>query len=223
MVPNFDKFSSMQDLAQIRKEYSLNKLDEKSINTSPFKQFEAWFNEALTAKVLEPNAMTLATVSTNNRPSARIVLLKGFADNGFTFYTNYQSNKGKDLLENPYCSLSFFWPELERQIRIEGITERVSAADSDAYFNSRPRESRLGAWTSPQSSVIASRQILEERYKTIEKDHVGRETIKRPSQWGGYLVKPFLLEFWQGRESRLHDRLVYTLTDGGWKISRLAP
>jgi pyridoxamine 5'-phosphate oxidase len=223
MVPNFDKFSNMQDLAQIRKEYSLSKLDEKSINASPFKQFELWFNEALTAKVLEPNAMTLATVSPNNRPSSRIVLLKGFTNAGFTFYTNYQSSKGKDLLDNPYCSLSFFWPELERQIRIEGTAERVSAEDSDAYFNSRPRESRLGAWTSPQSSVIASRQILEERYKVIEKDHAGKETIKRPSQWGGYLVKPFLLEFWQGRVSRLHDRIVYTLVDGSWKISRLAP
>lgn len=213
----------MQDLAQIRKEYRLHTLDEKSINASPFKQFETWFNEALTANVLEANAMTLATVSANNRPSARIVLLKGFTDQGFTFYTNYQSSKGKDLIENPYCSLSFFWPELERQVRIEGVSERVSAAESDAYFNSRPRESRLGAWTSPQSSVIASRQILEERYKTIEKQYAGQDVIKRPTQWGGYLVKPFLIEFWQGRPSRLHDRIQYTLVDGNWKVSRLAP
>jgi pyridoxamine 5'-phosphate oxidase len=213
----------MQDLAQIRKEYRLLSLDEKSINASPFKQFETWFNEALTANVLEPNAMTLATVSANNRPSARIVLLKGFTDQGFTFYTNYMSSKGKDLAENPYCSLSFFWPELERQVRIEGVSERVSAAESDAYFNSRPRESRLGAWTSPQSSAIASRQILEERYKTIEKEYAGQDVIKRPKQWGGYLVKPFLIEFWQGRPSRLHDRILYTLAEGSWKLSRLAP
>lgn len=213
----------MQDLAQIRKEYRLHTLDEKTINSSPFKQFETWFNEALNANVLEPNAMTLATVSANNRPSARIVLLKGFTDQGFTFYTNYQSGKGKELAENPYCSLSFFWPELERQVRIEGVSERVSAADSDAYFNSRPRESRLGAWTSPQSSVIASRQILEDRYKTIEKQYADQEIIKRPTQWGGYLVKPFLIEFWQGRPSRLHDRIQYTLVDGSWKVSRLAP
>jgi pyridoxamine 5'-phosphate oxidase len=213
----------MQDLAQIRKEYRLLSLDEKSINASPFKQFETWFNEALTANVLEPNAMTLATVSANNRPSARIVLLKGFTDQGFTFYTNYMSSKGKDLAENPYCSLSFFWPELERQVRIEGVSERVSAADSDAYFNSRPRESRLGAWTSPQSSAIASRQILEERYKTIEKQYAGQDVIKRPNQWGGYLVKPFLIEFWQGRPNRLHDRILYTFSEGSWKLSRLAP
>lgn len=222
MVPNFDKFLSMQDLAQIRKEYSLNKLDEKSIAADPLKQFEVWFNEALTAKVLEPNAMTLATVSTNNRPSARIVLLKGFAKQGFTFYTNYQSSKGKELAENPYCALSFFWPELERQVRIEGVSERVSAEESDTYFNSRPLESRLGAWTSPQSSVISSRQILEERYLSVEKKFAGK-SVTRPTQWGGYLVKPFLIEFWQGRPSRLHDRIVFTLVDGKWSVSRLAP
>jgi pyridoxamine 5'-phosphate oxidase len=213
----------MQDLAQIRKEYRLHSLDEKSIKASPFKQFETWFNEALNANVLEANAMTLATVSTNNRPSARIVLLKGFTDLGFTFYTNYQSSKGKDLLENPYCSLSFFWPELERQVRIEGVSERVSAEDSDVYFNSRPRESRLGAWASPQSTVIASREILEERYKLLETKLAGEKLIKRPTQWGGYLVKPFLIEFWQGRPNRLHDRILYTWVDGSWKISRLAP
>ena len=216
------KIRVMQDLAQIRKEYTLHTLDESSIDGSPFKQFEKWFEEALNAKVLEANAMTLATVSANNRPSARIVLLKGFTEAGFTFYTNYQSSKGKELADNPYCSLSFFWPEIERQVRIEGISERVSAQESDAYFNSRPLQSRLGAWTSPQSSVIASRQILEERYKSMEKKFEGK-LVTRPTQWGGYLVKPFLVEFWQGRVSRLHDRLVYTLVDGSWKISRLAP
>lgn len=213
----------MQDLAKIRKDYSLNSLDEASVAHNPFKQFETWFNEAMAAQVPEPTAMTLATVSANNRPSARIVLLKGFSDQGFTFFTNYQSNKGKDLIENPYCSLSFFWPELERQVRIEGLSERVTGQESDAYFNSRPRESQLGAWTSPQSSVIASRKILEERFKALEMEYAGQPTIKRPSQWGGYLVKPFQVEFWQGRVSRLHDRIVYIKEGADWKIARLAP
>jgi pyridoxamine 5'-phosphate oxidase len=213
----------MQDLAKIRKDYSLNSLDEASVARNPFKQFETWFNEAMAAQVPEPTAMTLATVSANNRPSARIVLLKGFSDQGFTFFTNYQSNKGKDLIENPYCSLSFFWPELERQVRIEGLSERVTGQESDAYFNSRPRESQLGAWTSPQSSVIASRKILEERFKALEMEYAGQPTIKRPSQWGGYLVKPFQVEFWQGRVSRLHDRIVYTKEVADWKRARLAP
>jgi pyridoxamine 5'-phosphate oxidase len=212
----------MQDLASIRTEYSLNKLDENTIKPSPFTQFEAWFTEALTAKVNEPNAMTLATVSANNRPAARIVLLKGFTTDGFIFYTNYQSTKGKDLADNPYCALNFFWPELERQVRIEGVSDRVSAADSDAYFNSRPEASQLGAWTSPQSSVITSRKILEDRYKAVEQKLAGR-IIPRPSQWGGYLVKPFLIEFWQGRPNRLHDRIVYTFVERAWKVSRLAP
>jgi len=213
----------MQDLAQIRKEYTLLSLDEKSISPSPFQQFEKWFNEALTAKVLEPNAMNLATVSENGRPSSRIVLLKGFDEQGFIFFTNYQSNKGKDLEQNPFCSLSFFWPELERQVRIEGSAGKIPTDQSDAYFNSRPRESQIGAWASPQSSVIASRIIIEERYNSIEKKFEGEKSITRPNQWGGYITKPFLIEFWQGRHSRLHDRIQYTLVDGPWKINRLAP
>lgn len=212
----------MQDLASIRKEYRLNSLDEKSIEPNPFRQFEIWFNAALNAQVNEPTAMTLATVSANSRPSTRIVLLKGFTDVGFTFFTNYQSSKGKDLADNPYCCLSFFWPELERQVRIEGVSERVSAQESNAYFQSRPRESRIGAWTSPQSSVIASRDILEERYKSLEKKFASAD-VPRPTQWGGYLVKPISIEFWQGRPSRLHDRIIYTWVEGQWKISRLAP
>jgi pyridoxamine 5'-phosphate oxidase len=213
----------MQDIAQIRKEYSLSVLDEKSILPSPFGQFEKWFNEALSANVLEPNAMNLATISANNRPSSRIVLLKGFNADGFSFYTNYQSSKGKELDETPFCALNFFWPELERQVRIEGAVERVSNDQSDDYFKSRPRESQIGAWASPQSSVILSRELLEERYKSIEKKFDGKESITRPQQWGGYRVKPFLVEFWQGRPSRLHDRMQYTLLDGKWKVSRLAP
>lgn len=213
----------MQDLAQIRKEYSLNELDEKSISASPFGQFEKWFNEALSAKVLEPNAMNLATITGNNRPSSRIVLLKGFNESGFSFYTNYQSTKGKELEQTPFCALNFFWPELERQIRIEGSVERVTKEQSDEYFGSRPRESQIGAWASPQSSLIASRTILEERYETVKKKFEGQNSIMRPNQWGGYMVKPFLMEFWQGRPSRLHDRIQYTLIDDKWKVSRLAP
>ncbi len=213
----------MYDLAQIRREYTLHSLDEKSIMPNPFRQFEKWFNEALEAKVLEPNAMNLATVSENNRPASRIVLLKGFTEQGFTFFTNYQSSKAKELHVNPYCALTFFWVELERQVRIEGTVERITASESDEYFNTRPRESRIGAWASPQSSVIASRKILEERYKSVEKKFERSETIPRPKQWGGYLAKPFLMEFWQGRSSRLHDRIQYTLMDGAWKINRLAP
>jgi len=213
----------MQDLAQIRKEYSLRSLHEKAIFPSPFKQFELWFNDALTAKVLEPNAMNLATVSENNRPSSRIVLLKGFTDAGFNFYTNYRSNKGKDLELNPFCALTFFWIELERQVRIEGAVERVSPENSDAYFKSRPLESQIGAWASPQSSVIASREIIDERFSSIKEKFKGQESLNRPSQWGGYIVKPFLIEFWQGRPNRLHDRIQYTLIDDAWRIDRLAP
>lgn len=212
----------MQDLAQIRKEYTLHSLDEKTILTNPFKQFEQWFNEALTSKVLEPNAMNLATVSQNNRPTSRIVLLKGFDDHGFTFFTNYQSNKGKDLEQAPFCALNFFWAELERQVRIEGTVVRIASEQSDAYFITRPRESQIGAWVSPQSSVIASREIIADRFKAMEKKFAGAP-LKRPNQWGGYLVKPFLIEFWQGRPSRLHDRVQFTLIDGLWKVSRLAP
>ena len=212
----------MPNLAQIRKEYSLNKMDESSILTNPFKQFEKWFNEALAAKVMEPNAMNLATVTENNRPTARTVLLKGFNDKGFTFYTNYGSNKGKALEQTPFCAITFFWPELERQIRIEGSVERGSPKDADEYFKSRPRESQLGAWASPQSTVISSREIIEQRYKLLEQKMLGK-TLERPKQWGGYLVKPFLIEFWQGRPSRLHDRIQYTLVDSAWKVNRLAP
>ncbi len=212
----------MADLAQIRKEYTLHSLDEKSILASPFQQFEKWFNEAILVKALEPNAMTLSTVSENNRPSGRIVLLKGFTDAGFTFFTNYQSHKGKDLAQNVNCALTFFWPELERQVRIEGMADRISNEESDEYFKTRPHKSQIGAWASPQSSTIASRGIVQDRYKSLEIKFDGRE-IPRPNQWGGYLTKPMLFEFWQGRPSRLHDRIQYTLVGEEWRIERLAP
>ena len=213
----------MPNITQLRKDYTLHSLDENSILPSPILQFEKWWGEAVSANVLEANAMNLATVSENGRPSSRIVLLKSFGDDGFSFYSNLQSNKGKQLSQNPFCALTFFWPELERQVRIEGEATRVSNDKADEYFKSRPRESQIGAWASPQSSAIASRNILDERYKAIEKKFGKEKTLPRPNQWGGFVVKPFLVEFWQGRRSRLHDRIQYTLLDGKWIVNRLAP
>lgn len=213
----------MKDIAAIRKEYSLRELDESQVDTDPMAQFKSWFEEALQSQLPEPNAMHLATVSTDGRPSGRVVLLKGLEDGGFSFYTNYHSHKGRELEKNSYCCLTFFWPELERQVRIEGQAERLDGKLSDSYFNSRPRGSRIGAWASPQSTVLSGRKILEERFAEIEKRFEGKENFERPKQWGGYIVLPHLIEFWQGRESRLHDRIEYHRTDTGWKIHRLAP
>ncbi len=189
----------------------------------PITQFESWFNEALASEIPEPNAMNLATVSQSGRPSSRIVLLKGIENNRFVFYSNYQSHKGKELEENPWCALTFFWPELERQVRIEGIVERTSEEKSTAYFQSRPVASQIGAWASPQSVVIADRSLLEKRMKDLEKKFEGHTSLPKPKQWGGFMVEPVMIEFWQGRRSRLHDRIVYTKQDSNWKISRLAP
>ncbi|MEQ9593590.1 MAG: pyridoxamine 5'-phosphate oxidase [Cyclobacteriaceae bacterium] len=212
----------MKGISAIRKEYTKATLDEQSVDANPFKQFEEWFNNALTSEVLEPNAMNLATIS-DGRPSSRIVLLKGVEAGKFVFYTNYQSQKGKELHENPACALNFFWPELERQVRIEGVATRVDEKNSDEYFQSRPRESQLGAWASPQSTLIKDRSILEARAKQLEEKHKSDKVIPRPKQWGGFAVAPHEIEFWQGRHSRLHDRIVYTLLDGKWQINRLAP
>ena len=211
---------SIQDL---RSEYSKASLDVKNVAVEPIAQFEKWFSEAMEAKVQEPNAMNLATVSKSGRPSSRTVLLKGIENDRFVFYTNYQSNKGKELDENAACALTFFWPELERQVRVDGTAERVSEARSTTYFQSRPRESQISAWASPQSLVIGDRSILEKRVKEIEKRFEGLNVLPKPKQWGGFQVSPFLLEFWQGRPNRLHDRVMYTLDGKGWKISRLAP
>lgn len=212
----------MQNLPNIRKDYRKATLDVSSVDQNPVKQFEKWFGEALNAEVTEPNAMNLATVDPHGKPSARMVLLKGIENNCFVFYTNYQSKKGKELESNPACALTFFWPELERQVRIEGIATRVKAEMSDVYFNSRPRESQLGAWASPQSIMIENRAILEERYRAMEgkfKD----SPITRPMQWGGFQVEPHEIEFWQGGPGRLHDRIHYVKVDNVWKIYRLAP
>jgi pyridoxamine 5'-phosphate oxidase len=213
----------MDKIADIRKEYSRATLDIKSVNENPILQFEKWFDEALQSNALEPSAMTLATISETGRPSARIVLLKGITDKRFYFFTNYQSQKGKELETNPACALTFFWPELERQVRISGFAQRATADESDQYFHSRPRGSQLGAWASPQSVVIKDRSLIDERLKELEEKYKNEKTLPRPKQWGGYAVAPFEIEFWQGRPSRLHDRILYTLIDKEWKINRLAP
>jgi pyridoxamine 5'-phosphate oxidase len=213
----------MSSIAEIRKDYTKATLDQKDVNKNPIAQFEKWFYEAIKSQALEPNAMTLSTITEAGKPSARIVLLKGVEANSFLFYTNYQSQKGKELDANPACALTFFWPELERQVRIEGVCARVSETTSDTYFKSRPRGSQLGAWASPQSTLIKNRELLEARVKELEKRFEGKETLPKPKQWGGYAVEPLEIEFWQGRASRLHDRIVYYKTDGTWTIHRLAP
>jgi pyridoxamine 5'-phosphate oxidase len=213
----------MNDLASIRKDYSKAALDIKNVSQDPISQFTKWFDEAIAAKVPEPNAMNLATINENGRPASRIVLLKGVEDHKFVFYTNYQSRKGKELDRNPACSLTFFWPELERQVRIEGVASRIDEKRSEKYFQSRPRGSQIGAWASPQSTLISDRSLLEERAKQIEAKFKGQDVLPKPNQWGGYEIDPLMIEFWQGRQSRLHDRILYTKDDGVWKINRLAP
>lgn len=210
-------------IESLREDYKKNKLDEKDLQRDPFIQFEQWFEEARLAGLYEPNAMNLATANKQGKPSARIVLLKGFDKNGFRFFTNYESKKGQQLLENPFAALTFFWPELERQVRIEGEISKISDAESQDYFNKRPKGSQIGAIVSPQSRVIESREFLEERQRKFEQDPADTVYVK-PEHWGGFELKPNLLEFWQGRSSRLHDRLEFTLTgQNSWKVSRLAP
>ena len=211
-----------KSIADIRKDYSLHSLNESDVASSPIQQFTKWFDEALASEILEVNAMTLATSSKDGKPSARIVLLKGFDERGFVFFTNYESNKGKALNENPHTALVFFWKEIERQVRVEGVIEKISAAESDEYFFSRPEGSRIGAWASPQSKIIESRNILEENVQRFSNEF--KNSIPRPPHWGGYRVMPELIEFWQGRSNRLHDRIQYTKTgSGSWKVDRLAP
>jgi pyridoxamine 5'-phosphate oxidase len=213
----------MDSIADIRKEYAKLSLDVKDVNGDPMVQFQKWFDDALRAQVPEPNAMHLATVQ-DNKPHARIVLLKGVEHNQFVFFTNYQSNKGKELEANPVCAITFFWPELERQVRIEGIAERIDEQRSTAYFQSRPRASQIGAWSSPQSLTIDNREILEQRVKRIEERFKNETVLPKPHQWGGFAVTPIQIEFWQGRPSRLHDRILYSSNEkGAWKITRLAP
>ena len=210
------------NIADLRKEYKLRSLLETDVDTDPVKQFQQWWNEAMMSNIDEPNAMTLATSTKLGKPSARIVLLKGLSNEGFAFFTNYESRKGNELKENPYASLLFFWKELERQVRIEGTVTKYEDEKSDEYFLSRPALSKIGAWSSPQSKVIQSREDLEKeviKYQQKFTDGV----IPRPPHWGGYVVKPAVIEFWQGRPNRLHDRLQYTLDKDKWVIERLAP
>jgi pyridoxamine 5'-phosphate oxidase len=209
------------DLANIRADYKLKTLNENEVEPNPINQFEKWFQEAIDCKIEDVNAMTLATVSSDGKPHARIVLLKGIKENKFQFYTNYLSHKGTEIQQNANVALVFFWTELQRQVRIEGIIEKVTEVESDAYFHSRPAGSRIGAWSSPQSSVIESRTVLEKNADRYLKEF-GND-IPRPPHWGGYNVIPSNMEFWQGRSNRLHDRILYSLVAGSWKIERLAP
>lgn len=213
----------MGTIADIRKEYMLKTLNESGVDSNPISQFDNWWQDAIKSMIEEVNAMTLATATREGKPSARIVLLKEYNEKGFVFFTNYESHKGKELAANPQATIVFFWKELERQVRIEGIVKKVSREESDLYFLSRPPGSQLGAWASPQSTVIVDREVIENNLIKYSKQFE-EEVIIRPLHWGGYRLKPRLIEFWQGRESRLHDRLQYTLQEqGSWQIDRLAP
>lgn len=213
---------SKENLQNLRQEYRSAELAEGDVEKNPIDQFAKWFTAALEAQLYEPNVMTLATADRFGKPSARIVLLKGFDHNGFSFYTNYESEKGKELKENPQAALVFFWPELERQVRINGVVSKLDPQVSSDYFHTRPKGSQIGAVASPQSKVIERREVLEEKVIQLTKDYAESE-VPCPEHWGGYLIEPLYLEFWQGRPSRLHDRIAYELIDGNWVISRLAP
>ncbi len=209
--------------SDLRKTYSFGGLSESDLDSDPFAQFGKWFQQAVEAKLTEPNAMTLATATSDGFPSARMILLKSFDEDGFVFFTNYESQKGRELAENPSAALVFYWAELERQIRIAGAVSKVPRQESEEYFKSRPEGSRLGAWTSRQSQVISGREVLEERLKKLTAEYQDRE-IPTPPFWGGYRLSPQTIEFWQGRPNRLHDRLRYTRqSDNRWLIERLSP
>ena len=211
-------------IADLREDYSKKTLNKSDVVVNPIEQFRIWFEEAQNSQVPEPNAMTLATATPEGKPSARIVLLKGLEENGFIFYTNYKSHKGKELAKNPNAALVFVWLGLERQVRIEGVIKKISKAQSKNYFQSRPKKSQMGAWVSSQSKVIKDRSVLENHMKDLEKKYKKEDVLPCPPQWGGYILEPNVLEFWQGRRSRLHDRIRYKqLKSGKWKIERLAP
>ncbi|MGM3306379.1 pyridoxamine 5'-phosphate oxidase [Anabaena sp. WFMT] len=212
-----------KNIADLRKDYTLQDLNENQIDPNPFIQFKTWFDQATAAQLPEPNAMTLATCTPDGKPSARMVLLKDFDERGFVLFTNYNSHKGQELTANPHAALVFWWAELERQVRIVGTVEKISKEESDGYFEIRPPHSRLGAWASNQSEVIAGREVLERQLQEFQRKYENQE-VPRPPHWGGFRVIPQEIEFWQGRSSRLHDRLLYThLDNGSWKIERLSP
>ncbi len=212
------------DIEDLREDYRRGEFDLTNADPDPFLQFKTWFEEALAADLPEPNAMTLATSTPDGHPSARIVLLKGFDEDGFIFYSNYESSKGEQLAANPRAALVFVWLEIHRQVRVEGMVEKLPADQSAAYFRSRPRGSQIGAWASPQSRIIESREIIEEKVRELEEKYAGAEALPLPDYWGGYRVKPHRIEFWQGRSSRLHDRILYRREEGlEWTRERLAP
>jgi len=211
-----------ENIQNLRQDYRSASLSENDVDNNPILQFKKWFQDAVNSQLYEPNVMTLATSDRFGKPTARIVLLKGIDEDGFVFYTNYESKKGHDIVENPQAALVFFWPELERQVRIEGMVSKVSEEASSEYFHSRPVGSQIGATASPQSEVISDRESLERKVEQLTTQYAGQE-IPRPLHWGGYLVEPTHVEFWQGRPSRLHDRIIYDFVEGSWIINRLAP
>ncbi|MCR9251373.1 MAG: pyridoxamine 5'-phosphate oxidase [bacterium] len=214
---------SFIDISTIREEYTRQALSEKDVASNPIDQFKKWFEEAMNSEVYVSNAMSLGTADKSGQPSVRIVLLKGIDEKGFKFFTNYESSKGQQLMDNPKAAATLFWPELERQIRIEGAIEKLTHQESEKYFHSRPIGSQIGAWSSPQSKKIESRGELEDKEALFKEKFDGLEKIPKPDHWGGYSIVPNSIEFWQGRENRLHDRILYELKDGNWVTSRLAP